>query len=254
MESLLKLPRWAIVCLVFPLLCLNGWLLYQLGMRLQPITNIVVTASLIAFLLDYPVILLEKRRVPRGWAIALVLLAAVLITSLLIVFLGPLVWQQLNDFATRLPRWIEQAKTQLLILNDRAFFQRFPINIGQYTVQVTDQLSNLLQTGVSQIINVTLSTANLALNILITTVLSILLVINGERLWDGLLSWFSQPVQAKIRASLGPSFLGYYSGQATLAVILATTLCLTLIVLDVPFGLLFGIVIGVASIIPFGGL
>lgn len=248
------LPKWAIAGLAFPLLFLNGWLLLQIGMRLQPITSIVITASLFAFLLDYPIKLLEKRGVSRGWAIALVLLTALILTAFLLIFLGPLIWQQLNDFAERLPRWIEQAKNQLLLLDQRSFLQNSPFDFEQLTVQVTNRLSKFLKTATSQTINLILSTINSTLNLLITVVLSILFVINGERLWNGLLGWLPERAQVKIRNSLQPSFQGYFSGQATLGTILAIALSLAFVLLNVPFGLLFGIVIGFASIVPFGGL
>ena len=251
--SLSNLPQWAIVGLAFPLIFLNGWLLYQLGTLLQPITSIVITASLVAFLLDYPIRLLEKQSVSRGWAIALVLLIALLSTTILTIFLGPLAWQQLNDFAERLPRWIEQAKAQVLLLSDQAIFQRSPVDLDQLTVQAANQLSNALESATNQVINVTLSTIDSALNSLVTIVLSILLVLNGQQLWNGILNWFSEEWQTQIRGSLQTSFQGYFSGQAILALILAIAQSIAFELLEVPFGLLFGVVIGLVSIVPFGG-
>jgi len=253
MVPLSNWPRWATIGLAFPVICLDGLLLYWLGAQLQPIPSIVITACLIAFLLGYPIDQLEKRGLQRGWAILLVLLVAIVLTTVLVVFLGPLVWQQLNDFAERLPRWIELAKTEVLLLEDRAIFQNLPVNLDQLTVEAANQLSNALQTATSQVINVTFSTINSSLNVLITAVLSILLIVNGEPLWSGLLGWLSEPWQARIRNSLRPSFQGYFSGQATLAIILAAAQSIAFILLDVPFGLLFGLVIGIASLIPFGG-
>ena len=228
MVSLSQLPKWAIAGLAFPLICLNGWLLYRLGGLLQPIPSIVITASLVAFLLDYPIDWLEQRGMGRGLAVALVVVLAVGVITILVVFLGPLVWQQLNDFAERLPRWIDQAKTQLLLLEDRAFLQNLPINLA-------------------------LSTIDSTLNLLVTLVLTILLVINGEALWHGLLGWLPEQWQSRIRDSLQPSFQGYFSGQAILAFILAAAQSTAFILLGVPFGLLFGLVIGLVSVIPFGG-
>lgn len=247
------LPKWAIAGCTFPLIFLNGWLLYQLGGMLQPVTSIVVTASLVAFLLDYPIKFLETRKVSRGGAIALVLLLALTLTTILVIFLGPLVWQQFNDLAERLPRWIEQAKTQLLRLEDRPALQNLPLDLDQLTVEAANRLSASLETATGQVISVTLSTINSTLNLLISAVLSILLVINGEQLWNGILSWFPDPWRTEIRDSLQPSFQGYFSGQATLALILAAAQSIAFILLDVPFGLLFGLVIGLASVIPFGG-
>ncbi len=253
MTSLFQLPKWAIAALAFPLICLNGWVLYRLGGVLQPIPSIVITASLIAFLLDGPIDWLENRGLARSVAVALVVLLVAVVAVVLAIFLGPQVLQQLNDFADRLPGWIEQAKTQVLLLDDRAIFQNVPINLDQLTVEAANQLTNALQATTSQAISVTLSTLDSVLNLLITAVLSILLVINGDPLWEGLLSWFPTLWQARIRNSLRPSFKSYFTGQATLALILAVAQSTALILLKVPFGLLFGLVIGLVSIIPFGG-
>lgn len=253
MATFSNLPKWAIAALTFPLICLNGWVLYRLGESLQPIPSIVITASLIAFLLDAPIDWLENRGLARSVAVALVVLLVAVVAVVLVLFLGPQVWQQLNDFADRLPGWIEQAKTQVLLLDDRAIFQNTPIDLDQLTVKAANQLTNALQATTSQAISVTLSTLDSVLNLLITAVLTILLVINGDPLWEGLLSWFPNLWQARIRDSLRPSFKGYFTGQATLALILAVAQSTALILLNVPFGLLFGLAIGLVSIIPFGG-
>lgn len=249
-----QLPKWAIAGLAFPLICLNGWLLYQLGTLLQPTASIIITASLIAFLLDYPIGFLQKQGTPRGWAITLVLLGTLLLSGILVIFLGPLVWQQLNDFANRLPRWIEQANTQLLLFEHQSIFQNLPVDLDQLTVQATSQLSRALKSATSQVINITLNTINSALNLLVTAVLSVLLVINGKQLWVGLLSWLPAEWRGRVQDALQPSFQSYFSGQATLALILAAAQSIAFMLLQVPFGLLFGMVIGLVSVIPFGGL
>ena len=212
MVSLSQLPKWAIAGLAFPLICLNGWLLYKLGGVLHPIPSIVITASLIAFLLDYPIDWLEERGLARGLAVALVVLLAVLVTTILVVFLGPQVWQQLNEFALRLPGWIDQGKTQLLLLEDRAIFQTLPVNLDQLTEQAANQLTNTLQATTTQAISVTLSTLDSALNLLITAVLALLLVINGDSLWEGLLSWLPAPWRSQIRNCAKAQLSGLFFG------------------------------------------
>ncbi|NEQ97615.1 MAG: AI-2E family transporter [Cyanothece sp. SIO2G6] len=251
--SFLNLPKWAVVGLAFPLLILNLWLLMQVGAILQPFTSIVITACLITFLLDYPIQFLQQQGCPRGLAIALVLLTAIMTTTLLLIFLGPLIWQELNDFAIRIPGWIDRAQRQLLEFDDETFLQNIPLDIDQLTVQISQQLSSSLQSGTKQIISITLGTIDRLVNLLITLILSLLLVLNGSPLWDGLLNWFPNRWQKQIRQSLQSSFRSYFSGQTILALILATTQSTAFILLEIPFGLLFGIVIGLLSIIPFGG-
>lgn len=246
------LPKWAIAGLAFPLIFLNGWLLYQTATLLQPITNIVVTASVVAFLLDYPARVLQKRNIPRGFAIALVLLAALLLFSFLLIYLGPIIFEQLNDFAARLPLWLEQAKIPLLLQNT-PFFDNLPSNSQAIAENITGQVSSLLQATTSGTINIILSAINSTANLMITLVLSILLLISGDQLWTGILSWFPNNLKTQIE-EVGPSsFQSYFSGQAALALILAIVQSFLFVLLKVPFGLLFGVVIGLASAIPFGG-
>lgn len=249
----LKLPPWLNFGIAFPLIFLNSWLILLLCQYLQPIPSIVLTASLAAFLLDFPIGLLEQRRMSRGAAIAIVLLSALTIFTITSLFLGPLVFEQLVEFANRLPVWIEQGRNQLQTLNEQTVLHNLPFDLSELTTQLTNQISTALQSLTSRLISLTLDTINSTVNLLVSIVLTILLVINGQSLWHGLLSWLPLEWSTRIRASLQPSFRGYFTGQAIIALILGIALSVTFGALKVPFGLLFGLAIGVTSIIPFGG-
>ncbi|MBW4558540.1 MAG: AI-2E family transporter [Trichormus sp. ATA11-4-KO1] len=253
MFSSQKLPRWLNFGIAFPVIFLNIWLIFLLWQYLQPIPSIVLTASLAAFLLDYPIIFLEQRGMTRTWAIALVLLFALALLTVIGLFLGPVVFQQLIEFGDRLPVWIEKGRKQLQTLDDQTILQNLPIDLSGLTIQLTNQISATLQSLTSRIINLTLDTINIAVNFLVTVVLTILLVLNGKKLWDGIFNWFPAKWSTRIQTSLQQSFQGYFAGQAIIALILSIVLSLTFEVLQVPFGLLFGLGIGIASIIPFGG-
>jgi predicted PurR-regulated permease PerM len=84
-------------------------------------------------------------------------------------------------------------------------------------------------------------------------VLTLYLVLFGERLWSGLFSWFPAHLGLLIRESLHRNFYNYFLGQATIAVILGSLMTLAFVLLQVPLALLFGLIIGVASLVPFGG-
>lgn len=251
--SNLSIPRWLSLGAAFPVIFVNGWLLLVVGEYLQPIPSIVITASLAAFLLDYPILFLERRGMWRGWAIALVVVVALVGLSIVGLFLGPILVQQLVEFANRLPQWIEQGRKQLLTLDNQALLQYLPMDINSLTAQLTNQISDALQSLTSRLIGLTLDTINSAVNLLATIVLTILLVLNGNKLWDGLMSWLPERWQTLIQVSLQRSFQGYFAGQAIIALILSVALSVAFLMLQIPFGLLFGLGIGFASIIPFGG-
>src|SRR3712207_208814 len=91
LESLKGLPTWLRLWLIFPLGFLNGWLLLILFNYLQPLGSLFITAIILAFLLNFPIEFLEKRNIPRGWAISLVLATALLILTILGLTLVPLI-------------------------------------------------------------------------------------------------------------------------------------------------------------------
>lgn len=249
----LKPPNWLNFWLIFPIIVLDGWLIFLLCRYLQPMPGIVITASLIAFFLELPIIFLEKQGLPRGWAISLVLLLALVILTIIILILVPLVFEQSIEFASRLPDWLAKAQAQLEMLDTQGFLQNFPFEVRNLTTQLINQISTTFKSFTRQLISLTLETINSTLNLLVTLVLSILLVINGPKLWHGLLSWLPTQWRDRLQASLRPSFQGYFAGQAIIALITGITLSVAFTVLQIPFGLLFGIGIGIASVIPFGG-
>ncbi|EAW36455.1 AI-2E family transporter [Lyngbya sp. PCC 8106] len=253
MNSTQKLPRWFYLALAFPLLFLNAWFLLLLFKYLQPVPGIVLTASLIAFLLEYPIVFLEQRGVPRGFAITGVILLALVFLGFLIFVLSPLVFQQLIEFVNRLPAWIEEGRKQLDTLDEQTILQYLPMDISDLTAQISGQLSRTLKSLTAEIIDLTLNTINSALNLIVTVVLTILLVLNGEKLWDGLISWLPGEWSEQIQLTIQQSFRGYYSGQAILALILSIALSFAFLIFQIPFWLLFGFGIGSLSLIPFGG-
>lgn len=248
-----KLPQWLKVCLAFPLIFLNIWLIIVLYQYLQPVSNIVIAASLISFLLDYPITFLEQRGLQKAWAIGLVLILALVLLGVLSLGLLPIVFQQLQEFGNRLPAWLEEAQRQVPNLSEIAIFQNVPINLNSLTTEFTNQISKTLQLASSQVIDFAFNTINGALNLLLIIVLTIFLVFNGKLLWKGILNWLPPPWNTQIKDSLRQSFQGYFAAQATISTIQSIALITVFLLFQIPFGLLFGLTIGVASLIPFGG-
>lgn len=253
MISYQRLPQWLKLLLAFPLLFFNAWLIVLLYQYLQPISSIVVAASLVAFLLDYPITFLQQRGLGRGWAIALVLLLAFVFVGVLSLGLLPIVFQQLQEFVNRLPAWLEEAQQQVPNFEKMAIFQTLPVDLSTLTTELTNQFSRTIQSASSQVITFAFSAINSAINLLLVFVLAIFLILTGKPLWSGLLSWLPTPWDARIQDSLRQSFQGYFAGQATIAAIQSLVLMTVFLLLQIPFGLLFGLTIGVATLIPFGG-
>ena len=253
MLSYQKLPQWLKFCLTFPLIFLNGWLILLLYHSLQPISSIVIAACLVTFLLDYPIVFLERSGLQRNWAIGLVLVIAIVLVGTISFGLLPIVFRQLEEFVNRLPAWLTAAQEQVSQIGTLPIFQNIPINLTNLTAGLTERVTPAIQLASRKAIFLALDTINSALNLLLILVLTILLVFSGESLWNGLWSWLPEPWNERIKDSLRQSFQSYFAGQAIVSTIQGVSLMTVFLFLQIPFGLLFGLTIGFASLIPFGG-
>ncbi|WP_413175739.1 AI-2E family transporter [Anabaena azotica] len=253
MQTINKLPRWLSIGLAFPIAILNGWLLIQVIQYFQPLVSVISVAILLAFVLDYPIKFFYKRGVPRNLAIVGVLLIAVVILGAVGVILVPLIFQQLNELVNILPVWIDSGTQQLQVfLNWAATQQDLPVNISGLATQLLERISSQFQSFTGKILGFAFDTIGFLVNLLLAVVLTIYLILNGERLWDGVYQWFPPNISTRVRALLKEDFQNYFIGQATLGAILAVTVTLAFVALRIPLALLFGIGIGLFSIFPFG--
>jgi predicted PurR-regulated permease PerM len=250
-ELFKQLPRWLRLSLVFPLLFLNGWLLFQLFSYLEPLVSIFVTASLLAFVLDVPIKLLQRRGVNRSGSIAIVFLIALLILIVLGLILIPQIVEQLSSLINSLPQWIESGTEQIQNLEKWDKTQKYAIYIEQSITQLSERLTNVLQTLSTQLLSFVLGTINSILNILFVLVLTVFLVLYGEQIWEGILSWIPAPWNLKLRTIIRQTFETYFAGQTILAGILSLAQIFVFVILKVDYALLFGMAIGLTTLIPF---
>lgn len=253
MESINKLPRQFSIGLMFPIIFLNCWLLLLLARLLQPLPSILITATLIAFLLDYPIRFLQQRGVNRGIAAVAVILLFFMILSTLGLFVGPIILQQTNELLTRLPEWLKSGQKQLQSLETWAIAQQIPIDLSSTYNQLIQRLTIGLRSFTSQLLGLIFNTIGSIVNVFLTLVFSIFLVLRGESLWAGILSWFPDQWNRQIRQSLPYNFERFIAGQVILAAIISIAQTTAQWILGVPLAQLFGFGIGAATLIPFGG-
>ncbi|HLO83423.1 MAG TPA: AI-2E family transporter [Nostocaceae cyanobacterium] len=252
MQTINQLPRWLNIGLAFPVIILNGWVLIQVIKYFQPLVSIVSIALLLAFVLDYPIQFLHKRGVGRNLAIIAVLALAILILGAVGVILIPLILQQLNELANVLPSWFDSGAQQVEALQNWVLTQQLPVNLGGLATQVLDRVSSQFQTFTAKIVSFAFDTIGVVFNLILTIVLTVYLVINGQSLWDGLYQWVPSHIGTKVRQLLREDFQNYFIGQVTLGAVLAVTVTLAFFALQIPLPLLFGLGIGFFSLFPFG--
>ncbi|AFY76114.1 MAG: AI-2E family transporter [Hydrococcus sp. C42_A2020_068] len=247
-----RLPRWLILGLAFPLLVLNGWVFLVVFHYFQSLITIFVTANLLAFILNYPVNLLTSRGAKRNRAILFVGLLAVLLILVLGLTLAPAVVGQFNELIARLPTWIESSSQQVQIFDRWAAGRKLPLNLTGLAIQLTERLAEQLQSLTGQVFNVIAITIGGVFNFVFILVMTFYLLLQGDRLWDGIFLWFPQPYGSLLRQLLRQNFHNYFIGQASLAAIMGTSMTIAFVLLQVPFALLFGLGVGFMALFPFG--
>ena len=136
-----KIPRWLYWGLIITFIVVNGYFLFPVFRYLRPTLTLIVIAALLAFLLNYPVGLLVSWKLPRGYAVAVVFLLALLILSTATLTLLPLLLQQLNDFTRRLPSWVDSGSRQLQAFEVWAVDKNLPFDVSALMTQLEERFA-----------------------------------------------------------------------------------------------------------------
>ncbi len=252
-------PAVRLVFLVFaaPALVLNAWALSTILGYFESLFVIVLVASLLSFLLNYPVRWLECQGAVRTQAALLVFLFSLTVIFALGVTLVPLAIAQAQQLVARLPEWIDSGQRQLMALNEYVDNFGLPISLDGLIVQVNDRLKAELQAIAGQVVNLAVSftvvTVVRLLDVLLVVILTFYLLQHSDEVWQGIVDWLPPEWRQPFTDTLRLSFQNYFIGQIILAICMAVGLTSTYLLLRVPFGLLFGLTVGFMALVPFGG-
>ena len=252
-QTLTPIARFLAIALLAPLLVLNGWAIAAIFNYFHSLIVILVGASVLAFLLSYPVSWMENHGAKREQVAILVFLLALSILLALGVTLFPLALTQAQQLVARLPELIDSGRSQLMILNEKAESAGLPINLDALAAQINDRVKGQLQAIAGQVLNLAVITVTSLLDFLLTMVLTFYLLQHGGELWQSLVEWLPSKFRNPFSQTVRLSFQNFFITQLILSTCMASALIPTFLWLKVPFGLLFGLTIGVMALIPFGG-
>ena len=253
LKSIDRIPREFRWGLLFPILFLNGWLLFLLVDYVQPLMSMVLIAGLMAFIMEFPLVYLEHKGISRGWSLGMVFLLAIAIIVIVTLTLIPMLAHQLQALATALPAWLDSLESFLNQLDGWAVSQQLNINWSQLSSQLTNQLTDELQAVSSQIGPLLTGSFDSVLTTFFTLVFAVFLLLGGEQVYEGILSWLSPWWRNEFRTTFRDTFKAFIVGRLLLGVIYSVALVIIFGFMKVPLALLSGIILGMSSILPFFG-
>lgn len=245
-------PRWFLWALMLPLFVLNGWVALLLFQYFQSFFTISLTATLIAFILGYPVGWLQRFRLSRPSALAIVVLLVVALLGLLGLVLLPPLSRQISGLASSLPDLIASGGDRLQGLESWAKQRQLPFDVGAVINQAESKLSAQVQALSSGIVSAIPDAIANVLDLFLTLVLTIYLVLDGKQVWQSLLRWLPVKTARKLDLAISRSFHNYFVSQAAVALTLGISMTIAYLILRVPYGLLFGFAVGICGMVPYG--
>jgi predicted PurR-regulated permease PerM len=236
--------------ITWALILITGWMTLNALRYFSELISILVTAGLIAFLLNYLVARLHTL-MPRGLAAGLVYLFAGAAVGLIGVTIAPPVLTQAQQLIADSPELITSGQQQLEELQNWSQQQmQFAIPLQE---QLLTELQGQAETIASNGVGLLLGTFNWVIDLILILVISFYMLLDGERLWNGVTSFFAPPIQEYLTDSFRRNLQRFFSGQLLLGLFMAVTLSLAFWWLRVPFFLVFATFIGLMEVIPFIG-
>jgi sporulation integral membrane protein YtvI len=236
------------------------WVYQQLAGVLGPFLFSIAMAYLLDPLVDW----LQKRRLSRSLASALVLVVFLLALATLGIFLVPQLIGEIGDLINQTVTALPQVKDWLqnTVL---AFLARFPIDLEKLQNALLENLPSKLQTVLGTVLrgalNFTATTSAVLgqlLNIILIPVLTFYFLNDGEKLWQQfVLRLFPEnrraTIQSKVRIA-DTMMSGFLRGQLTVMTIVGIMTGIGMSLAGVPYALFVGLMTGLLNIIPYLGL
>jgi len=234
------------------LVLVTGWVTLRTLSYVGELISILLTAALIAFLLNYAVAVVQPF-LPRSVAAVFVYLVTAFAVVLIALTVVPPVFNQGRQLVTNLPSLLEEGQEQLASFQSWSVAHNLPFDVrilaSQLLTRVQTQTEAIASTGLGLVVG----TFNWFLDLILVLVISFYMLIDGERVWRSLMRIFSPTIRNGLTQSLQRNLQRFFSGQLLLGLFMATSLTLAFLALRVPFFLLFAVFIGLMEVIPFVG-
>ncbi|MBD2039678.1 AI-2E family transporter [Microcoleus sp. FACHB-672] len=238
--------------LTWLLIFFSGWAMLSALSYVGELISILITAGLIAFLLNYAVARLQHI-LPRGVAAGLVYLAAGVAVVLIGLTIVPPVFAQGRQLATNFPSLVDSAQQQIDSFQTWSVEHNLPFDVRILAQQLLTRLQAQAEEIAARGFGLVLGTVNWFLDFILILVISFYMLVDGDRVWNALTSFFSPTIRHGLTESLQRNLQRFVSGQLLLGLFMAVTLAVAFWLLRVPFFLLFAVFIGIMEAIPFVG-
>ena len=233
------------------LLLLGFLVVLYMGEMLAPL----LTAIVLAYMLEAVVGLLESHNVPRLLAVIIVFLLFLLVVLLLFLLIIPLLSQQVTQLIQELPRQLDKGQQALLQL-PQMYPQAFTENqVTEIMAEVQKQIAGIGQAFLS----FSLASIPVLFALVIYLILVPLLMFFFLKDKVLIIEWFKhylpkeRGLTKKVWAEMDQQIGNYVRGKIVEIVIVGSVTYITFLIMGLNYGLLLAVLVGLSVIIPYIG-
>jgi predicted PurR-regulated permease PerM len=205
---------------------------------------LVLIAAVLAIGLDPAVRILERFRVKRGWAVAIIFGGTILFIVLFAALVVPPLVREARGLASDIPGYIDRLKTQSGWL-------------GDFVLQdLTQRLPSVAGTSFKTVLGITKNVASVIFNLLTIAILTIYFLMAFPRTKRTAVLLFSPHRREQGERVLGESLAkigGYVSGNLVTSGIAGVASFVFLLIAGIPFAVALAMWVAVADLIPAVG-
>lgn len=214
---------------------------------------LLLIAAILAVGLDPAVRRLERLKVRRGWAVALIFLAAIGFIVLFALLVVPPLVSEVQQLAADIPRYLQRLRTQGGFLGD---LER-DYQLSRRLQDLTQRLPSIASSSIGTILGITRSVASAIFNMLTIAILTIYFLVALPRGERTLVAVFTRKEQREADARTLDEALerigGYVSGNLIVSLIAGITSFIFLQIVGVPFAAALAMWVAIADLIPTVG-
>jgi predicted PurR-regulated permease PerM len=259
-RGLLVVPRWVQLA-VLPVLLIIGWLLLT---RIGEAVFIFLVATLLALALNPFVRALQRVKVPRPLAVAVVYLVAIGVIAGAVALVIPPLVHQLHSLLDALPGMARSARAGVHSLQRLADRFHLQINVSKELQSVAKSVATYLLGASRSLLGIGVSVARTVTITVIILVISIYMLLDARRIGRFIVDHFPTGSRAdgyEYLALTQSAVVRYLQAQILLSAAIGTGTGLTMWVLGLTgvfpsgskYAVAFGAWAGVTEVIPYLG-
>lgn len=217
-----------------------------------------IVGMAIAYLLN-PLVTKLSRRMPRGIACMIVLVAFALLVLGVVLGLSPMIGRQLSDVAHNLPQYVESFYNWFNSIMDTAMGRLGPDNVQKVRDAAGTQVGAVLG-GVQEVLKRIWSGGMAVIDIITFLVITPVVAFYCMRDWDNitqkidnLFPRHNAHTLRDIMSEFNTRLAGFVRGQLLVCLILGSFYAVILTMIGLNFGLAIGMIAGFLTFIPYVG-